>query len=606
MTPRVSVVVLTWNALEYTQRCLESLFERTTYPNYEVVVVDNGSTDGSLEWLRGQGRVRLVENGQNLGFTAGVNIGVEHTDPMSDVITLNNDIVITQSDWIERLRDCAYSTPDVGIVGCRLVEPDGRLNHAGSFMPPNVLQGEQIAGREFDVGQYTSRREVQCNIMAAMYIRRAVIERIGGLHPEYFSYYEDTDYCLSAKAAGFRVWYAGDVTLLHHHNTSTRVNKTDFWDVYLKSKKLFTRRWRNSLVSQYDTPVEWHSVLHRPRGYAIHSRMMMKALQDERAAVSFVNAYNQRDAPTGDPIIEDIRLRRPPDACPRVAYAQADHFHLVGGNGPHVGFTMLEVTGIPDDWAARCNLMDEVWVPSEFNVETFRHAGVSVPIRTVPLGVDPNYFHPGVRRFRSGDDFVFLSVFEWGERKNPETLLRAFTDEFKRSEDALLVLFVGNSDPSVDVEGEIGQLHLDPHGGRVVVCVNQDLPDHQMPALYASADAFVLPTRGEGWGMPILEAMAVGLPVIATDWSAQTAFFDDEVGFPIRVARTIPAVARCPFYEGWEWADPDEDHLRALMRDVYEKPQEASAKGAAAAARATEYTWAHTARRMLALLRERQ
>jgi glycosyltransferase involved in cell wall biosynthesis len=248
--------------------------------------------------------------------------------------------------------------------------------------------------------------------------------------------------------------------------------------------------------------------------------------------------------------------------------------------------------------------MDEVWVPATFNVETFQNSGVKVPIRVMPLGVDVDYFHPGIRGFRPSERFTFLSVFEWGERKAPEVLLRAFAEEFKESEDVMLLLSVFNRDPSIDVEHEIAKLAL-PNCPPIAVMVNPEFADYQMGSLYRSADCFVLPTRGEGFGMPVLEAMACGVPTIATDWSGPSDFLHEGIGYPLQTRPLVPAEARCPYYTGFSWADPDPEHLRHLMRHVYEHPDEARARGLAAATEVqAKHTWEHAAARVKTRLLE--
>ena len=97
--------------------------------------------------------------------------------------------------------------------------------------------------------------------------------------------------------------------------------------------------------------------------------------------------------------------------------------------------------------------------------------------------------------------------------------------------------------------------------------------------------------------MPLMEAMACGLPTIATDWGAHTEFVHEGIAYPLQVRGTIPAVAKCPYYEGFSWADPDPEHLRHLLRHVYENREEARRRGAAAAREMAEkWTWDHSAR----------
>jgi glycosyltransferase involved in cell wall biosynthesis len=286
-----------------------------------------------------------------------------------------------------------------------------------------------------------------------------------------------------------------------------------------------------------------------------------------------------------------------------VVYAQGDVFHRNTGKYK-IGYTMLETDHIPKEWAEAANRMDEVWVPSSFNATTFRESGVHKPIHVIPLGVDPDYFNPAIDSFRASDDFTFLSVFEWGERKAPEILLKAFNDEFRRKEKVTLMVKTINMDGGVDIVSQVKKLKLKSAGGRIVFSLNEKVPTYQLGAMYRSADCFVLATRGEGWGMPILEAMACGLPVIATDWSSQCDFMNAENAYPIRVERLVPAVAKCPYYQGFQWAEPSYEHLRQLMRHVYENREEARSKGARASRDAhAQWTWDRAAGKILERLK---
>jgi glycosyltransferase involved in cell wall biosynthesis len=292
------------------------------------------------------------------------------------------------------------------------------------------------------------------------------------------------------------------------------------------------------------------------------------------------------------------------DDVPQVSYDQADLFYSAHP-GFKAGFTMLEVDGLPAEWVKACNRMDEIWVPSTWGADVFRASGVRRPVRVMPLGFDPARFRPGLPARKVRGRFTFLSVFEWGERKAPEILLRAWAAAFDEDDPVLLLLRVNNFDGSVDVAAQIAALSLPDRTAPVALLHNQQIPSAELGSLYCSADCFILASRGEGWGMPVLEAMACGLPVIATGWGGTTEFFNDQVGYPLAVRRLVLAEAKCPYYAGHRWAEPDQDHLAELFRYVFANQEEASRRGRfAAEAALSRWTWVMAAQRIVDRLRE--
>jgi len=609
---KVTIIILTWNGLAYTKRCLETLRGQTAFPDYEVVVVDNGSTDGTVEYLKSLPWLRLFENRDNQGFVRGNNRALAECGGDSDFVLLNNDTEIIQPEWLSRLQATAYGAPEVGIVGARLRRPDGMLQHAGTYMPIETFWGQQVGACEKDVNQFNADAEVEGIVFACAYIKREVYERVGPLDEDYFSYFEDSDYCLKARSQGFKVVCCGSATVVHHENTSTRVNKVSHGDMFLESQKTFKRKWQAALEgSRYTSEVNWHSLLNFPTGYANSSRELVLELDRQGVRVNYRYLYGPgtvfaRPEPdqSDSYMVNVIRGRRVNPSGVHVFYGQGDGFRT--NYRPYkIGYTMLEVDGLPREWVRRANMMDEVWTPSSFNAGTFRASGVERPVHVMPLGVNPAYFNPEIEGYPVPGVFTFLSAFEWGERKAPEVLLRAFNDEFRSDEQAVLVCKVYNQDASVNVPRQVGRLGLRDGGGRVVFSINEVVPAHQLGALYRSVDCFVLPSRGEGWGLPILEAMACGLPVIATNWSAQTDFIHDELAYPLGIEGLVPAEAKCPYYEGFNWAEPSYEHLRALMRHVYENREEARLKGARASSEVLgRWTWRHSAEKIIRRLRE--
>lgn len=371
----VTIVMLTWNALEYTKRCLETLRRATRFGSWQLIVVDNGSTDGTVQFLEQQAWLRLLRNATNEGFVRGCNRGIRAADPESDILLLNNDTEIEQPDWIDRMQATAYADPRNGVVGCRLRRTNGALLHAGTYMPPSYW-GQQIGSDERDVNQFNRDREVEGVVFACVYLKREMLERVGVLDEDYRSYFEDSDYCLKAQQLGYRVMCCDSLTILHHENVSSAANNVDHAAIFLPSQRVFRDKWAKQIESRrYHRRVCWRSIMNVPTGYAISSRALMLALERQGVEVAYQYAYGpgspwprMEPEPTGDYRLEWVR-RRPARADDvQVTYAQGDTF--AAGRGAHrIGFTMLEVDRLPREWVRQANLMDEVFVPSTFNAE---------------------------------------------------------------------------------------------------------------------------------------------------------------------------------------------------------------------------------------------
>ena len=613
--PPVTVLVLAWNRWDLTRRCLESLLA-TDLGDARVLVVDNGSTDGTVERLAEFPAVEVLALPQNLGFVRGNNAGIDAItarSPAADIVLANNDVEFRQKDWLTRLREAAHAADDIGVVGCRQLFSDGRLLHAGTFILPDTMWGQQIGALESDVGQFTARRDVQGVTFALAYLTRRGLERLQGLATDYESYFEDTDYCLRAAEAGLRTICAGDVAVIHDEHGSTEGASERRKALFETSRSTFRAKWQAKLESGYRGEVLWQSILNFPTGYARSSRAYLRELDEHhRLRVAYRYVYGkgspfrvEEPENTGDYYLNVLSSRKvPADPAVAVVYGQGDVFFRARGRR-RVGFTMLEVDGFPKEWVDQANRLDEVWVPSEFNRQAFLEQGLKVPIEKMPLGVDVDLFHPGaLARKNPRGEYVFLASFEWGERKDPWLLLRAFNDTFRADEPVRLLCKIVNKDPMVKLKDEIARLRLNPAGGRISYLLNLEFPHEELPVLYRSADCFLAVSRGEGWDMPLMEAMACGLPTIATDWSSHREFVHEGISYPLAVERLIPAVAKCPYYDGFRWAQADEEHLRHLLRHVYDHRDEAAARGAAAAKEMVEkWTWRMAAGKIAARVR---
>lgn len=249
----------------------------------------------------------------------------------------------------------------------------------------------------------------------------------------------------------------------------------------------------------------------------------------------------------------------------------------------NIARTTFETDRVPDQWVKNLNLFDELWVYSKFNLDVFIDSGVTVPIYVIPGTVDFSLYplEGDIYPISAAGRFVFLSVFDWQLRKGYPILIRAFMEEFTKEDKVCTVIKTFTSDRSRDPVAELAQImRVYDHGNSPpIYIINQMLVHSELVKLYRSADAFVLPSHGEGWGRPMFEAMTLQLPTIATAWGGHNDFMNESNSYPIAVEKIDEAVSEFSLFDGHKWAIPSVDDLKRKMRVVYKEKEQSKDKG---------------------------
>lgn len=216
-TPQVLIVILTFNGWPDVYDCLNSL-RAVTYPNFEILIVDNGSLNPPIDKVKtSYPHVTIVRNISNLGYAAGNNVGLRYAlERKTAYVMLLNDDTLVAPDSLSLLVESAESHPRAAFVGPMVFHFDepGTIQSAGGMLTWNWHSFHR--GRnETDVGQYVEIEEVKWITGCAILARMSVIERIGLLDPDFYSYDEEVDWCLRASEAGFQVLFVPLAKIWH-------------------------------------------------------------------------------------------------------------------------------------------------------------------------------------------------------------------------------------------------------------------------------------------------------------------------------------------------------------------------------------------------------
>lgn len=239
--PNVWVIILNWNGKSLTVDCLESL-KAVRYQNYHVLLVDNGSVDGSVPYLRQRyPDLDMVEIGKNLGFAEGNNVGMRIAlEKGADYVLLLNNDTIADPSFISDLVEAAEADPGIGFAGPKVYFYDfkGRkdvISFAGGLLDMRKGKSIHIGEKQVDSGQHDRPRDVDYVEGSCMLVRADVIKKIGMLDPAYFAYWEEMDWCVRGARAGYRLIYVPGSKIWHKIGASSVGSS----NVYLLTRNRF-------------------------------------------------------------------------------------------------------------------------------------------------------------------------------------------------------------------------------------------------------------------------------------------------------------------------------------------------------------------------------
>ncbi|MFT8887387.1 MAG: glycosyltransferase [Ethanoligenens sp.] len=234
-----SIVILTYNGLGDSALCIDSIRQYTPKDKYEIIVVDNHSTDGTVGWLKNQKDIRLIENQENKGFAAGCNQGIGIAEKGNDILLLNNDTMVTPS-WLENLQACLHSAENIGAVG-----PVSNYCSNGQQITANFNERGSIFAFANTYNRANPRYKQKIKLVGfCMLIKREVVDTVGLLDERFFpGNYEDDDYSFRIEQAGYCLMLSQNTFVYHSGSVSFQKDPIKFRQVLAENAHRFADKW---------------------------------------------------------------------------------------------------------------------------------------------------------------------------------------------------------------------------------------------------------------------------------------------------------------------------------------------------------------------------
>jgi len=560
----------------------------------------------------------------SINWNAAVMLGLQATSEYPYTMLISQDMMPNRN-WLHGLLHALDQDAKVGAAHAKVLRPDGSIAHMGftihrAYVPElDKESGTPVEIFEGFPARYQPARQlqsVQGTRCLALLVRSPLLQQVPNLFSEPLGAdYSCVDLALRLQEHGWQTVVAPSSMFLM---TTVKEQYLDMPELLPPTR--FYELWSAKLDAQLAAQLQVHATttwsMHCGGSMGIEAFNMVQGMEGKlplRAQIQRGFSWCEHNKVlSGQPAAfrsRIARLRELSSYAPSdIIIYHKDFRHLGKWVWPPrntssylIGRYMFEMDTVHKQWMQQCrDELDEVWSPSTWFADQLAAQGVPRnKVQVMPESLDVNMLDPliwapiNLPRRRK---YAFVSVFKLEDRKGWRELLQAYVQEFSGDDDVSLYIHTTSLDLSYRSDTVMtifyNYLHdelkvtkkkypdLDPALPHFEV-MGKHMSINEMVRLYRSVDAFVLPSHGEGWGLPYMEAMAMALPVIATNWSGMTEFMNPSVALLLNYS-IAPVVSSSDWVHGSNWALPDVPQLQRLMRLLVKNPGKGRLLGARA------------------------